>query len=60
MRFQEKEIVQAYIEMYGAMKDEGVNCPSETIAILTVARVLARVMEKCTFEICGSIDQIPE
>jgi hypothetical protein len=54
MGIQEKEIV----ELFRKMKAErhGANITSEGLATLTMARVIKRVLEKCTIEICGALE----
>jgi hypothetical protein len=62
MGINEREIAATYLEMYSEVM-EGVvgtraSYTDEVVAILTAARILKRVMEKCAIEISGSIDQL--
>ncbi len=59
MGVQEKEIAKVFSEVARAMqKERDTHSCSETIVILTAALVLKRALEKCTFEIVGSLDAI--
>ena len=55
MGIQEQEIIEKYREMLAERK--GVNITTDGLAILTAARILKRVAEKCCIEICGAIEQ---
>jgi hypothetical protein len=52
---QEKEIINLFREMQ--TERQGAKVTIEGLAVLTAARLLKRAMEKCTIEICGSIEQ---
>jgi hypothetical protein len=66
MGITEREIIEAYNVMYDEMYGEEElargqkgSLPNENlVGLLTVARVLKRVMEKCAIEVACSIDQI--
>lgn len=55
MGIQEKEIIGLFREMQ--TERHGAKVTIEGLAVLTAARLLKRAMEKCTIEICGSIEQ---
>ena len=55
MGIQEQEIIDLFREMQ--TERHGAKVTIEGLAVLTAARLLKRAMEKCTIEICGSIEQ---
>lgn len=64
MGIQEKEIVELYraMETAAATPTSASKPPLklEVIAILTAARILKRVVEKCTIEVCGAIEGLKQ
>ena len=58
MGIQEKEIIELFREMQA--ERHGAKITAEGLAVLTAARVIKRVMEKCAIEICGSIESLKQ
>ena len=58
MGINEREMIEKYREMLAEKK--GVNVSTDGIAILTAARIMKRVMEKCTLEVCGAIEGLKQ
>jgi len=54
MGIQEKEIVMLYREMQA--EREGAKITPDGLAILTAARIIKQVLEKCCIEVCEAIE----